>query len=192
MKKYIQGSAHGRFQIFHLGHLKYLLTAKQHCDFLWIGITQYNIHSLLPSPEDPHRQESIHNPLTFFERVELITNVLLDNGIKINEFNIIPFPIEHPQSLPGFLPTSIPIFTTINDSWNEYKIYILKEIGYKVISLWEDRNKVINGINIRNLILRGNDKWKTQVPEATIKIIEKYNIQDRIKSLPISTYFRQS
>ena len=185
MKKYIQGSAHGRFQILHLGHLKYLLTAKQHCDFLWIGITQYNIHSLLPSPEDTHREERIHNPLTFFERVELITDVLVNEGINTSEFDIIPFSIEQPESLPNYLPTSIPIFTTINESWNEHKIDILRRIGYEVIVLWEDREKVFNGIDIRDLILHEDSKWKTQVPEATIKLIEKYNIYDRIKSLHI-------
>ena len=60
-------------------------------------------------------------------------------------------------ALPNFLPTSVPIFTTINDTWNEYKIETLRKIGYEVISLWEDRNKEYNGIKIRELIVNGDD-----------------------------------
>ena len=183
MNKYFQGSAHGRFQIFHYGHQKYLLAAKKRCDFLWIGITQYDIHSLLPSPNDPHREEKIHNPLTYFERAELITAALTDVGMRRDEFQIIPFPIEQPESLPNFLPTSVPIFTTINDTWNEYKIETLRKIGYEVISLWEDRNKEYNGIKIRELIANGDDSWKSQVPKATINLISKYNICERIRAL---------
>jgi len=37
------GSIHGRFQPFHNEHLDYVLRALDRCDFLWIGITQYDI-----------------------------------------------------------------------------------------------------------------------------------------------------
>ena len=89
MKRYDKGSVHGRFQPLHNGHLRYILSAKERCNFLWVGVTQYNIHNLLETPQDPHRQEQIHNPLTFHERLEMITKVLLDNGLALNEFDII-------------------------------------------------------------------------------------------------------
>lgn len=183
MNKYHESSVHGRFQPLHKGHLNYLLAAKEYCDFLWVGITQCNVNLLLESPNDPHRQERIHNPLTYFERVEMITNVLLDNRLKLDEFDIVPFPIEAPDSLQAFLPTTVPIFTTINDDWNKHKIKVLKERGYKVIILWEDRAKIFNGIRIRELIYAGDESWKQQVPPATIHIIEKYSIRDRIINL---------
>jgi nicotinamide mononucleotide adenylyltransferase len=181
--KYSEGSAHGRFQPLHNEHLRYLLAAKKLCKFLWIGITQYDVYSLSFSPKDPHRQEYKNNPLTYFERLQMIKNAFLQNSVKNDEFAFIPFPIENPDSLPGFLPPSIPIFTTINDKWNEDKINILESKGYKVIILWEDRTKKINGITIRNLIRLGDESWKQMVPLATIDTIEKHNIRDRIINL---------
>ena len=183
MIKYRQGSVHGRFQPLHNGHLRYILGAKQYCDFLWVGITQYDIHSLLESPKDPHRQERIHNPLTYYERVEMITNALLDNDLTLTQFDIIPFPIETPDCLPDFLPTSVPVFTTIYDEWNRHKIEVLKARGYEITVLWEESVKEIDGIKIRELIRIGDESWKQNVPQATINVIERYQIRERITGL---------
>jgi hypothetical protein len=60
------------------------------------------------------------------------------------------------------------------------KIKLLRRIGYKVVILWEDREKVFNGITIRELISKGDARWKDQVPPATVGIIEKYRIRDRL------------
>lgn len=183
MTKCFEGSVHGRFQPLHNGHLKYIFAAKDRCDFLWIGITQYNVHNLLESPQDPHRQERFHNPFTFFERVEMICKAITDNGLSLNEFDIIPFPIETPTHLTDFLPTSIPIFTTVYDQWNKHKVDVLRETGYQVLVLWEESVKEIDGITIRDLICEGKEAWKNMVPQATIEMIEKYHIRDRLISL---------
>lgn len=182
MEKFILGSIHGRFQPLHNGHMKYILEAMRRCDFLWIGITQYNISSLKESPKDPHRQKKFHNPFTYFERVEIIKEALLDSGISLEQFDIIPFPIDEPNILQDFLPTNITIFTTIYDNWNKYKIEILKEQGYKVEVLWEKDTKAIEGIDIRNQIANGDNKWKENVPAATIKFVKKYEIKERLIS----------
>jgi len=42
-KPFKEGSAHGRFQPFHNGHLEYVLAAQKQSDFLWIGITKFDI-----------------------------------------------------------------------------------------------------------------------------------------------------
>lgn len=183
MGKYTEVSAVGRFQPLHNGHLRYLLAAKQQCDYLWIGISQYDVYSLSTCIEDPHRQKPENNPLTYFERVEMITNALLFCVLKRDEFGFVPFPIETPERLGGFLSTTIPIFTTLSDGWNEHKINLLKKLGYSVIVLWEDRAKELNGTTIRQLICAGNESWKQMVPRATIEIIEKYKIRDRIINL---------
>jgi cytidyltransferase-like protein len=180
MTKYFGGSVHGRFQPLHNGHLKYILAAKDQCDFLWIGITQYNICSMAESPQDPHRQEKRNNPLTYFERVEIIISAMLESGVRLNDFTILPFPIETPDVLPNFLPISIPIFTTIYDKWNLHKLSTLREIGYEVIVLWEEANKEIDGMKIRELIRRGDERWRQKVPLATAKAIDKYHIRERL------------
>lgn len=177
------GSAHGRFQPLHKEHLEYLLEAKKKCRYLWIGITQYNIRNLSVSPEDKHRELPFNNPLSYFERVEMITNNLANEGVPCNHFGIIPFPIETPQLLPDFLPTNVPIFTTICDEWNRHKISILTALGYEVITLWEKKRKLFEGAKIRLSISRGETEWVNDVPEATKLLIEKYNIRSRLKGL---------
>ena len=145
MKRYAAGSVHGRFQPLHKGHLEYLLKAKRHCDFLFVGITQCDNQTLLDSPEAPHRRETENNPMTYEERVDMITRVLMDEGLGSNEFAVIPFPIETPERLKNYLPTTVPIFTTVYDDWNRHKIKVLRENGYKVIILWKRSNKKYDG-----------------------------------------------
>jgi cytidyltransferase-like protein len=180
---YPEGSAHGRFQPLHNGHLKYLLEAKKNCDFLWVGITQYNTYSLNSSPIDPHRQEIINNPLTFHERLLIVRKALLDNNISSDKFSVIPFPIDTPEYLANYLPNSVPIFTVVCDEWNLHKNRILENLGYKVIVLWEDHNRDIIETKIREEIRLGLESWKTQVPNATREAIEKYGIDKRIQKI---------
>ncbi len=185
MNRLLVGSAHGRFQPLHNGHLEYLLTAKSKCDFLWIGITQFNIRGLAGSPMDRHREQPINNPLTYFERLELITQALMDEGIGRAEFGIVPFPIETPDLLPDFIPTNIPVFTTICEDWNRHKIRILEQQGYRVIVLWERVPKDVDGAQVRDKIRAGDPEWMNLVPPATVKAVQRYALRERLNSLNV-------
>lgn len=178
-----EGSVHGRFQPLHLGHLEYILAAKKKCDFLWIGITQPETNELTKIVADPHRSIPFNNPLSYIERSEMIINTLVDEGVSRDEFSIIPFPVETPEKLHDFLPKSIPIFTTVCEEWNLYKINLLQSFGYQVIVLWERQVKKYEGIVIREKIKNNDESWKDMVKPATIEIIEKYNIRDRLLNL---------
>ena len=177
------GSAHGRFQPLHKGHLEYLLASKERCEFLWIGITQYVTKKLIDSTLTDHRYRPEDNPLTFFERTHIITESLLEIGWKRTDFGVIPFPIETPDLLKDFLPTSIPIFTTIYEEWNEKKIVTLEQQGYEVIVLWKRSEKEIEGADVRDKIRHSDRAWKNLVPPATIKAVEQYNLSDRMLEL---------
>ena len=177
-------SVHGRFQPFHNGHLRYVLAAKGKCEFLWIGITQINIRSLLSSNiGGEHRYDPCHNPMTYYERVLMITDALTEVGISRLEFGVIPFPIETPQNLSDFLPTNIPIFTTICEEWNREKCKLLRDKGYDVQSLWDDPKKEIQGRMIRELISEDDPGWRTMVPSATARMVDEYNIKGRLQNL---------
>ena len=65
-------SVHGRFQPFHNEHLEYALAAKQECDFLWVGITQFDVSPDDANPLARHRQRPENNPFTYFERIMMI------------------------------------------------------------------------------------------------------------------------
>ncbi len=60
------GSVHGRFQPFHNEHLEYVLAAQRLCDYLWVGITKYDITSTDSNLLGRHRERPESNPLTFF------------------------------------------------------------------------------------------------------------------------------
>jgi len=174
---------HGRFQPPHNGHLEYISAALDQCKFLWIGITRYDILDTQECEIAKHRVDRINNPLTYFERIGIISEMLQDQGIDKNRFTFIPFPIDQPQHLPQFLPTDIPCFTTVCDDWNRHKISVLEKLGYRVIVLWERKEKTISGHVIRDSIRRESKIWETMVPRATQKAVSKLDLQNRLKQL---------
>ena len=63
--RFPQASAHGRFLPFHNVHLEYILAAKECYEFLWIGVTKFEI--LTATPLGLQRERPENNPLTYFE-----------------------------------------------------------------------------------------------------------------------------
>ncbi len=176
-----EASVHGRFQVLHNDHLEYILAAKKRCRYLWIGITKYDSDHL--NPLGRHRERPEANPLTYFERIQMITEALVDEGIHLAEFSFVPFPIENPALLSRFLPNSIPCFTTICEDWNREKIQLLKDYGYTVLVLWERIPKKISGSRIREDIALNGKVWRNLVPAATVRSIEKLALAERLKKL---------
>jgi len=127
---------------------------------LWIGITKHDITPADLNLLGAHRELPQNNPLTFFERVQMIRSALLDAHVSAQEFSFTPFPIEMPAHLPNFLPNSVPCFTTICEEWNRRKIKVLKDLGYSVEVLWERENKVITGSIIRGQLAAGSSEWR--------------------------------
>ena len=180
MDNILVATVHGRFQLLHLDHLEYILMARSRCRHLIIGITSYNIHELVKMAEAPHRFSSYNNPLTYYERTEMITLALIEAGIDRSTFSFSPFPIETPEILPDFIPISFPCFTTIREEWNRKKIKRLQDIGYEVIILKEELHKEIEGTKVRQMIMNNDDSWKKLVPNATIQTVEKLQIRKRL------------
>lgn len=168
------GCVHGRFQPFHKDHLQYVLSAKERCKFLWIGITKYNRRQCLDeNSTSNHREDLDANPYTYSQRLLMIKQSLISNGIDRSEFEFIPFPIENPSMLCEFIEPSTICFTTVREKWNLKKINLLKKSGYKVEVLWEDYSeKIFSGSKIRPLILEGDTSWRSMVPPDVANIIE--------------------
>ena len=174
------GSVHGRFQPFHNGHLKYVLAAHNLCEYLWIGITKCDVGLADRGMPIRFRDRPENNPLTFFERLEIIRESLVDAGVDRARFGFLPFPIETPETLPSFLPTYIPCYTTICEKWNEDKIEILKKLGYSVIVLYREQPKEISGSAIRADIVDGGDFWRTLVPPAAARAADRLDLRNRL------------
>lgn len=177
------GSVHGRFQLPHLGHQEYIQAAIERCEFLWIGIARPDIQENLPCDIAKHREERESNPLTYFERLCIIREMLLDLGIGQNQFNFVPFPIDQPERLRDFLDISVVCFTTIYDDWNRHKINVLKEVGYEVEVLWERNHKQYTGQIIRDSISIGTSDWEQMVPAATVNAVRNLNLRQRLIDL---------
>jgi nicotinamide mononucleotide adenylyltransferase len=177
------GSVHGRFQPFHNEHLEYVIEAKKQCEFLWIGLTKYDISPSDSTPLGRARERPENNPLTYFERLNMIMESLVEAGVEKGTFGFVPFPIETPQRLPEFLPISVPCFTTVCEEWNREKIRILRGYGYNVIVLWERTKKIVTGGTIREDIISGGSAWRSMVPPGTMRAIERLNLRDRLIKL---------
>jgi len=175
-----QAAVNGRFQPLHKGHLRYILEAKNQCDFLWVGVTQPIISALEASPADTHREERSNNPFTYFERYSIVRRALIAAGVPEDQFGIVPFPIDNPRLLREFLSTEIPIFTTICEEWNRFKIETIRDAGFEVRVLWEEDHKEYTGTDVRLSLKEGSNRWMDMVPESVIPIIQDLNIGERL------------
>ena len=120
------GVIFGRYQIFHLKHMEGVLAAKMRCKKLYIGITHSDIVAFAAtSPLDKNGTVKRDNPLTYFERFEMIQGALRDFGVKRKEFEIIPFPISQPDLILQYAPKDATYYMSICTEWDEEKYRIL-------------------------------------------------------------------
>lgn len=174
------GAVCGRFQIFHLDHLRYVLAAKERCEHLIVGITSPD-SSVSPAEQaDANRGKAEANPCTYYERMKMVEAALLEAGLSRCEFDIVPFPIGRPELLRFYLPEDATIFVTILDEWGRCKTDRLKNFGYPVEVLWENKEKLISASMIRKCIM-DDRQWRQYVPDATWRYIIDHGIDRRIK-----------
>ncbi len=178
------GVIHGRFQMLHIGHMEYLLAGKKRCEYLIIGIANPDPSLTKYNEANPHRSTSLANPLSFYERFQIIKGSLLEAGIKREEFDIVPFPINYPEMLFNYAPLDAKYYMTIYDEWSREKYNMLRNLGCDIEIMWERTNaeKITSGSEVRELISKG-EEWKHLVPNFTYEYISSNKIDLRIKKL---------
>jgi nicotinamide mononucleotide adenylyltransferase len=178
------GIIHGRFQILHNDHVKYLLAGKQLCRHLVVGITNPDPTLTKKEREDSQRDNPLSNPLTYYERYILVNEVLQSNGVTPNEFSVVPFPISMPELYKYYVPLDGLFFLTIYDDWGRKKLSIFKSLGLKTHVLWEvpPSKKGISAAEIRRLMVDGKP-WEHMVPSRVSHFLKKWDIPCRIKEL---------
>ena len=176
------GVIHGRFQIFHLKHMEYLLAAKMHCRKLYIGIARPDNTFTASSPLDVHGTTRRDNPMTYLERVEMIRGALASFGVKREEYEIVPFPINRPEYIIQYVPADAVHYIGIYDEWSEERYQRLVQQKLNVVVLWrkakEDRGIV--AADVRGAIERGED-WQTLVPKSVYEYVVSHGIDERIR-----------
>ncbi len=175
------GVVHGRFQVLHNDHMKYILAAKERCDYLVVGITNPYPSMTKENSKDSHRHLASANPLNFFDRSVMIREALLEAGLELSEFSIVPFPINIPERITNYVPQDAKYYLTVYDEWGLEKMSILKSCGLDTEVLWErpESEKQIIGSYVRQLIREEGD-WKSLVPASVAKMIEEQGLGEKI------------
>jgi nicotinamide-nucleotide adenylyltransferase len=181
---YELGVIHGRFQVLHNDHIKYLLAGKRLCKNLVVGITNPDPSLTRDSKANPHRSTPINNPLTYYERHLMVQAALLEQGLKYSEFIIVPLPINIPELIKYYVPMEAVFFLTIYDDWGRQKKQFFESLGLKIHVLWEVtlENKGLSSSDIREDMVK-NRQWKQYVPKSVARLMGDWDIIHRLKKL---------
>ena len=180
------GVVHGRFQIMHLKHMEYVLAAKMRCNKLYIGISNPDSMHTKNTENDERRGEPTANPLTYFERYEMIRGAMKEFNVPESEYDIIPFPINYPEYILQYAPKDAIYFMTIYDGWGEEKYKILKGLGLDVDILWRKppEEKGITASQVRGCIAM-DQEWQHLVPKSVYRYLTEKGLDQRIKRLEL-------
>lgn len=182
--KYEIGVIHGRFQILHNDHIKYLLASKELCSHLIVGITNPDPFLTKDSETNPHRSTPLANPLTYYERYVMVQAALLEQGLSLSEFSIVPFPINVPELIKYYVPMDAIFFLTIYDDWGRQKKKIFELLGLKIHVLWEVtlEKKGLSSSDVRESMIKG-EAWEHLVPKSVVKFMKEWKIALKLKNL---------
>lgn len=161
MKKYKKGMIIGRFQPFHLGHLKAVEYAASQCENLIIGIGS--------------AQESgtERNPFSAEARREMIEETLKEEGIDVSKVDFLEIPdFMDDEKWFNYIVERAPDLEVVF-SGNNWVRRIFKERGIKVVTPpWYNRGE-ISGTKIRKLMREGQ-KWEGLVPGPVISVVNRF------------------
>ena len=180
--QYDTGVIHGRFQILHNDHLRYLLAGKELCAHLVVGITNPDPALIEEEPADTNRGTPLANPLTYYERYQIIRAALVESGVAMEEFSIVPLPISRPDRYRHFVPLDAVYFLSIYDDWGRRKKQYFESIGLNVYVLWEvlPKDKGLSGSDIRMKMAQGHP-WEDAVPRSVAVLLKSWKISERLR-----------
>ena len=178
------GVIHGRFQILHNDHLKYLIAGKASCKHLIVGITNPDPSRTKEEAVDPHRSLPSANPLTYYERYQMIKLALDAKGLNHDEYSLVPFPINQPELYKYYVPLDAIFYLTIYDEWGRKKEQYFQELKLETRILWEKpkAEKGITSSRIRALIM-SKKKWMDLVPIEVYEFLLELDIEERLNNI---------
>jgi len=182
--EYNAGVIHGRFQVLHNDHVKYIMAGKALCRHLVVGITNPDPFLTKMEDADPERNNPLGNPLTYYERYALVNAVLEAKGLMPHQFSVVPFPVNFPERYKYYVPMDAVFFLTIYDEWGKKKLSYFQEQGLKTHVLREvpQEQKGISASEVRELMVKGMP-WEHLVPGGVSMLLNKWGIPNRLKLL---------
>ena len=178
------GVVNGRFQVLHLKHMEYILAAKMRCRKLYIGLTNPDGRMTGDSVNDQNRSTKAANPLTYFERYEMIKGAMQEFKVPEQEYDILPFPINFPEYIANYMPEDATYFMGLSDAWDEEKYKILRSLKLDVDVLWrrEEKDRGVSASWVRSCIAM-DEEWAHLVPKSVYKYLTETHLVYRIKHL---------
>lgn len=178
---YELGVIHGRFQVLHNDHLRYILAGKELCRHLVVGITNPDPTLTLSDPADPKRSLPESNPLTYYERYQLVTECLVEAGATRETFSVVPFPVNRPDLYRFYVPLEAVFFLSVYDDWGRRKLALFRGQGLACHVLWDRpaAEKGISGSAVREAMAR-SEPWKHLVPPAAARLLEQWQVPARL------------
>jgi len=180
------GVVNGRFQVFHLKHMEYLLAAKMRCNKLYIGLTNPDNTYVRETVNDENRSAKSANPLTYYERCQMIRGALREFNVPDVEYEFVPFPINRPEYILQYAPQDAVYYTGICDEWDEEKYKILRSLGLEIEILWRrgPEEKGVTASWIRSCIAT-DEEWAHLVPKSVYEYLTGHDLDLRIRRLEL-------
>ena len=160
----------GRFQPFHLGHLKAVkdIARKSEEFLIAIGSAQYSYEPT--------------NPFTCGERLTMIRRALNEAKMDPAKYLIVPIPDLHrPLAWVGWVVSLVGHFDVVFSN-EPVTARVFREKGYWVKSIQLYRPKLYSGREIRRRMREGED-WKNLLPKSVSSYIESLDGVARLKDL---------
>ena len=160
----------GRFNPFHLGHLKsaqYILEQEEEL-IIAIGSTQ--------------QSHTVSDPFTAGERLLMIRAAIKEVNIPLERVFIVSIPNIHRNSVwVSHLRSYCPPFTHIYTN-NTLTRRLFMEAGMEVRSTGPFNRVDLKGAQIRKNMAEGIE-WRHMVPKAVLNVIESINGLDRLQDI---------
>lgn len=161
----------GRFQPFHWGHFEYLIEASLLGTQVVVGITNPTPSQTRFSDADPTRSAREANPFSYAERCEMI-KLTMDRLASHLDVRFAPCDLRSSGQLRASLGQCELVALTIYDAWGEEKMGLLRDAGYDVKVLWQRREKITSGTEVRRRLSAGM-AWEQFVPHGTREVIRR-------------------
>lgn len=158
----------GRFQPFHLGHLEVIKWALKSFD---------EIVLLVGMADESH---TLRNPFTAGERIWMIRESLIENGISLDRIITATVPtmsvyVGNAFYILNLVPKIKAIITR-----NPIIAQVFKDAGLEVLIPPDFNREKFRGTTIRRMMLNG-ENWEECVPKAVVRIIKAIDGVERLR-----------
>ena len=160
----------GRFQPFHLGHLRAVQYILERVDELTI---------VVGSAQHSH---TIDNPFTAGERITMIRRGLKEARIPGDRYAIIPLPDDEFHKVwVAHLLSQTPSFDVAYTN-EPLTFRLLKEAGIRVerIPMFNRRN--LTATEVRRRLLKGGN-WQELVPKSVARYLKQIGADERLRDI---------